>query len=63
MVGIGLALVAGKLLEGLLFGIRAFDPVTLVMVPVLLLGVAAVAAYLPARRAGRIDPITALKAE
>ncbi len=63
VVGMVMALIAGKLLEGLLFGVRAFDPVTLVMVPVLLLSVAALAAYLPARRAGRIDPITALKAE
>ncbi len=63
VVGMVLALIAGKLLEGLLFGIKAFDPVTLVTVPVLLLCVAALAAYLPARRAGRIDPITALKAE
>ncbi len=63
VVGIGLSLVAGRLLEGLLFGIRAFDPVTLAMVPLLLLSVATLAAYLPARRAARIDPITALKAE
>ena len=63
VAGIVLSLVVAKLLEGLLFGIRAFDPVTLVMVPMMLLSVAALAAYLPARRAGRIDPITALKAE
>ena len=63
VVGLVLALIVGKLLEGLLFGIKAFDPVTLVMVPAILIGVAVLAAYLPARRAGKIDPIKALKAE
>lgn len=63
VVGLVLALVVGKLLEGLLFGIKAFDPVTLVMVPAILIGVAVLAAYLPARRAGKIDLFKALKAE
>ena len=69
LVGIGavagmlLGVTLGKLLEGQLFGVRAFDPLTLVTVPSVLLLVAAVAAYLPARRAGTIDPLAALKAE
>ena len=62
-VGIVLALVVGKLLEGLLFGVKAFDPVTFVLVPLLLIGVAAVAAWVPARRAGLVSPVTALKSE
>jgi predicted permease len=59
VVGVGF----GRVLEGLLFGVDAFDLATLVGVPVVLLAVTALAAYLPARRAGRISPVSALKAE
>lgn len=63
VVGLALAVIAGRLLEGMLFGVRALDPVTLAMVPLLLVAVSALAAYLPARRAGRVSPIAALKAD
>ena len=63
VVGLGLAVAVGKLLEGMLFGVAVLDPVTLLLVPVSLLAVATLAAYLPARRAGQIAPITALRAE
>jgi predicted permease len=62
-VGLTVSIAVGRLLEGMLFGVRALDPVTLSLVPLLLLVVATVAAYLPARRAGRVSPIAALKAE
>ncbi len=62
-VGVVAAVVVGRLLESLLFGIRGYDPLTLLLVPVLLVGVAAAAAWVPARRAGRISPVAALKAE
>jgi predicted permease len=61
LVGLILAAVGGSLLRSLLFGVQTLDPVTFVGVPLLLLVVAAVAAWLPARRASRVDPITALK--
>jgi putative ABC transport system permease protein len=50
-------------LSGLLFEIQPTDPVTFVSVAVVLSGVALLAAFIPARRATRVDPIDALKAE
>jgi predicted permease len=62
-IGIALGLVATRLLEALLFGVRAGDPLTFVGAPLLLLAVGAVASLLPARRASRIDPARVLKTE
>jgi predicted permease len=62
-VGLVLALAGAQLLRSLLFGVAAVDPVTFVGVPALLLGVALVAAWVPARRISRVDPVRALKAE
>jgi ABC-type antimicrobial peptide transport system permease subunit len=59
--GLGLAAVAGPLLARQLFGIGPFDPLTLAAVPALLLVVATVACYVPARRALGIDPVSALR--
>ncbi|HEX6650911.1 MAG TPA: ABC transporter permease [Pyrinomonadaceae bacterium] len=62
-VGWLLALWSMRVLSGLLFGITANDPTTFIAVPLLLLSVAVLACYLPARRATRIDPIVALRAD
>jgi predicted permease len=62
-VGLVLAAAAAQLLGNLLFGIRPMDPLTFVAIPTILLAVTLLAAYLPARRASRVDPVTALKAE
>jgi putative ABC transport system permease protein len=62
-IGSVLALATGSLLQGLLVGVSSRDPATLGAVAAMLLAVAAVAAFVPARRAARIDPVIALRAE
>ena len=69
LAGIGTALgmiaAAGltRLMSALLFGITALDPLTYAIVPVFLLAAAALASYVPARRATSVDPVEALRAE
>ncbi len=62
---LGLAAAAGltRLMSSLLYGVNALDPVTYAAVAAVLLAAAALASYLPARRATRIDPAEALRAE
>ena len=52
-----------QLLKSLLFGIVAVDPVTFAIVPLLLLGVPALASHIPALRAARVDPTVTLRSE
>jgi putative ABC transport system permease protein len=61
--GVVAALAATRLLNSLLFGVGASDPVTFLGVVLLVSSVAFIAAWLPARRATRVDPIIALRAE
>lgn len=65
LIGIGIGLVVGlafaRVIESTLYAVRAFDPVTLLIVPVVLLGVTGLAAFVPARRAGTVDPVKALR--
>jgi ABC-type lipoprotein release transport system permease subunit len=62
-IGLPAVMVASKLIKSLLFGLTPADPVTLSLATVLMLGIAAVASYLPARRASRTDPMVALRYE
>ena len=62
-IGLAGALAASRLLGALLFDVSPSDPVTFAAVCGLLLGVVVVAGYLPARRATRVDPMVALRAE
>jgi len=64
-VGIGLlgAMIIMRLIRSLLFGVGAADPLTFIVVAVLLSGVALVASYVPAQRAARVDPMISLRCE
>jgi putative ABC transport system permease protein len=59
--GLAASLVVARFLDGVLFGIDAWDPPTYAAVGAALLGVSALAGYLPARRAGRVDPVELLR--
>jgi ABC-type antimicrobial peptide transport system permease subunit len=63
VLGLVLALQTSHFMAALLFGVRPVDARTYGVVAVLFMAVAALACYLPARRATRIDPVTALRAE
>lgn len=76
VLGQGLALTVGgvalglagafwltRLLGALLFGVQPTDPITFAAVAIVLLGIASMASYLPARRAARVDPVIAMRAE
>ncbi len=62
-IGILLALYVSRFLETLLFGVRPRDPMTLLLIAVGFLSLALIACYIPSRRAARIDPSVALRAE
>lgn len=62
-IGCALALLAGRLIQGLLVGVSPSDPFTLGTVAITLMAVSAFAALAPALRAARVDPIQALRAE
>jgi len=61
LVGVVASWALARMLNGLLFGVTSSDPVTFAGMLVILTGVAALAGYLPARRASRIDPMSALR--
>jgi ABC-type antimicrobial peptide transport system permease subunit len=61
LVGLPAGIALTGLLSGLLFEVRAIDPLILLLAPLLLGGIAVLAAVIPAGRAARIDPVEVLR--
>ncbi|HJR58810.1 MAG TPA: ABC transporter permease, partial [Vicinamibacterales bacterium] len=67
MAGVGVAIgiagsyAAGRAMQTMLYGVSPFDPITVTAAGMLLIAAAAMASYLPARRAGKVDPLVALR--
>ena len=62
-LGLGGALLLKRTITSLLFGVKPGDPLALVLASVVLLGIALLSSYAPARRASRVDPARALRGE
>jgi ABC-type antimicrobial peptide transport system permease subunit len=63
ILGIVSSLALARLMKSMLYGVKSWDPVTIVVVTILLSSVTLLAAYLPAKRASRVDPMVALRYE
>jgi predicted permease len=63
VIGIPAALAAARLISSVLYGLKATDPITITAAALAMIAVAALAGYLPARRAAKVDPMVALRYE
>jgi predicted permease len=63
VIGVPAAMLAGRLFSSMLFGLKATDPLSMVLVVVVLLAITLLASYIPARRATKVDPMIALRYE
>jgi putative ABC transport system permease protein len=63
IIGLGASALLARLVASLLYGVPALDPLTFIGVPLILGTVASLASYVPARRASRVNPVTALRSD
>jgi ABC-type antimicrobial peptide transport system permease subunit len=63
IAGLALFALVARFIRSLLFGVAPGDPLTLVAVSLVLVAIAALASWIPARRASKVDPMIALRAE
>jgi predicted permease len=63
LIGVGVAAAAARLLESALFGVSPYDPVAFIVAPLLMLTIAAAAAFVPTRRAMHVNPMSVLRSE
>jgi putative ABC transport system permease protein len=63
VIGVAASFALTRLMESLLFGVSAADPITFIVVPLILTAVAMAACFLPALRVARVDPVIALRYE
>jgi len=63
ILGVGSSLALARLMSSMLYGVKSWDPVTIILVTILLSSVTLLAAYFPAKRASRVDPMVALRYE
>jgi ABC-type antimicrobial peptide transport system permease subunit len=63
LIGVPAALVTSRLIQSMLFRLKSFDPLSMLLVIVLLVAVATVAGLVPARRATKVEPMVALRCE
>jgi putative ABC transport system permease protein len=62
-LGVAAALALTRLIAGFLYGVKPWDPISIVSVAALLIAVSLLATYVPARRASRVDPLVSLRYE
>jgi predicted permease len=63
VIGVASSLALARLLKSMLYGVKPWDPISIIVVAILLTAVTLLAAYIPARRASRVDPMVALRYE
>ena len=63
IIGIASSLALARVMKSMLYGVKPWDPLSIMLVAILLAAVTLLAAYIPARRASRVDPMVALRYE